>query len=339
MHSMHIDLVPGRDCMISEIFGNLREFKTLSAKETYLVLVKVRLSRYTAPLSNAADIIATDELIADLESDLSNISTPYLTVRITYKHTGFLDQLSTSLETGMSAHSTRLQSEATAVIQRTNLQSLWSPRSLRYMNGSANINPLIKLIETHFSTDKARDALRRLANERVRIAPAKRFDNAREQLSFSVATVKPYDESRLATRINSAVSAQITLTSTGLDGATETQEKETQNHEEDKDPARKIWTEIRRMSRGSHQRSDSSNTFRTEDPNCSLENISINASIDDERTRIKATAVKNKRSLGEDSLRSIAPSFESTVTEIKSRGSISIGLSMNNRWRWGGAWW
>jgi hypothetical protein len=327
--------------MISEIFGNLRDLKTLGAKETYLVLVKVRLGGITSSQEKTKDAAGPEDLIAGLESDLSNITMPYLKVRVTYKHSGFLDYIpaSSPTETGMSTFSTRMQSEATAVIQRTNLQSQWSPSASRTMGGPANINPLIKLIETHFPVDRARSALRRLANDRVQIPPARRPRKSNVPASPSEESVNPHHISSLAARLDSVAAVPLILGSISFDGATDRLAKGNfTDAEHDRDPARKIWTEIRRTSRGGHDRSSTSNSFHKEDPDGSPMRTSAAVAVEDERSRIKETAVKNKRSLGADSLRSIAPSVTSMDTKPAS-SSTSLGLSMTSSWRWGGSWW
>lgn len=327
--------------MVSEIFGNLRELKTLGAKETYLVLVKIRLSEITSLHENTQDIAAPDALIAGLESDLSNIVTPYLMARVTYKHSGFLDQEPTSspTETGMSTYMTRMQSEATAIIQRTNLQSQWSPRTSRTIDGSANINPLIKLIETHFPVDKARAALRRLANDRVQIPPARRVRRGDQPAGSSEETVKPHHMSSLAAKLDSIAAVPLRLGSMTFDGTAESTAKENGEEGDDRDPARKIWTEIRRTSRGDHNRSSPSNSCRVDDPDGStIRTSSIEIAVEDERHRIKETALKNKRSLGSDSLRSIAPSVSTTDTK-PARSNTGVGLGLGSSWAWVGPWW
>lgn len=317
--------------MISEIFGNLRELKSLGAKETYLVLVKIRFSGMANQVENINSAAASYELITGLESDLSNITIPYLTVRLTYKHSAFLDLMITSsgTEASMSGVTTRLQSEATATIQRTNLQSQWSPRTSRTMHGSADVNPLIKLIETHFRTDKARSALHKLANERVPIPPARRLDNASDAVSSSEETsqLRPGTPARL----DPTATVPSYLSSANMDGATDPAAEGAQSEAEPgRDPARQIWTEIRRTSRGGVPRSSACNATPTDDPDSSPGLISTGAAVDEERNRIMETAVKNRRSLGAESLRSIAPSLMST--ETKAEGS-------SRRWRWGGLWW
>ena len=325
---MRIDLLPGRDCMISEIFGDLRDLKTLRAKETFLVLAKVRLRTIISSQENAREAAVPDDLIAGLESDLSNITAPYLMIRVTYKHSGFLEQLPSTLptETGMSKYSTRMQSEATAVIQRTNLQSQWSPRATCTINGPAHVNPLIKIIETHFPVEIARSALRKLANDRVHIPPAKRYHNDNESGEPTRETVKLPDIGSLATRLNSIVATPLNLDLFSIGDSTDCPDNGNWSDEGDRDPARKIWTEIRRTSRGGRDLDDS------------LVQTSTEAAVEDERNRIKETALKNKRSLGEDSLRSMAPSVSSVDTK-PAAFSTGLGLSMGNRWGWGGSWW
>jgi hypothetical protein len=262
-------------------------------------------------------------------------------VRVTYKHSGFMDQALclSPRDTGMSMFSTKMQSEATAVIQRTNLQSQWSPRVSRIMNGPANANPLIKLIEANFPVEKARSALRRLANDRVQIPPARRSRKSNELDGSSEGTLRSHHISSLAARLDSIATIPITLGPIDMDGTTDSPDKTSQgDSDNNKDPAHKIWVEIRHTSRGGHDRNSIHNNSHMEDPEDSPIRSSSEVAVEDERNRIKDTALKNKRSLGADSLRSIAPSVTSTDTKPVSP-SPGSGLSMTGRWGWGGTWW
>lgn len=331
--------------MIPEIFGNLRELKTLVAEETYLVLVKIRLGPISSSHENSRAVEAADDLIAGLETDLSDIAMPFLTVRITYKHSGFLDQIQnqSSGKTGMSSFSTKMQSEATAVIQRTNLQSLWSPRVSRIVNCNSNNNSLIKLIETRFPVEKARMALRKLADDRVQIPQAQR-PRSGNQFGQSHESILSSDYiSSLDGRFNTIASIPLKLDPIGMDGTTDNHSQlGWDNGDDGQDPARKIWTEIRPVSRGEHDRSSTRNSVRTEDASNSPIRTNSEAAVEDERTRIKETALRNKRSLGEDSLRSIAPSVSSANSKPSlspDRSHSGLALSTSSRWGWGGPWW
>jgi len=45
LHSMRIELFPGKDCLIREIVGNLHELKTIGMGETVLILVSCSIER------------------------------------------------------------------------------------------------------------------------------------------------------------------------------------------------------------------------------------------------------------------------------------------------------
>ena len=105
----------------------------------------------------------SDKLIADLENNLGHTLTPYLSVRLTYKHSGFESDGSV----------TAIQTEATASIQRYNPHSVWAPPTPKLIKGPVN-NPLITLIEQHLPVERAREAIHKLADERVQIPNARR---------------------------------------------------------------------------------------------------------------------------------------------------------------------
>jgi hypothetical protein len=333
---MRIDLIPGPDCMVSEIIGNLRESKTLGASETHLILVKIRLGKITSPSRHIRESSTPDELIADLEDRLGDALTPYLTVRLTYRHSGFPDEVQTAAgtETGMSAQSTILQSEATAVIQRQNPHSEWSPRTSRAMNEPINTNPLIKLIETHFSTEKALRTIEKLARERRQLPSARQSRDSSKSAGSSEETLKGRHGSSLQAGISSGVTASMVSLPNGTGGVKDAQGQEDQDADLDKDPARKIWSEMRRTSR-SGRPNGSPRDRSPADDGCSTGRVTSASSVDQERNKIKQTALRNKRSMGADSLRSIAPSLEPP------RGGTFTGLGLNvgRNWGWHGTWW
>jgi hypothetical protein len=143
---------------------------------------------------------------------------------------------------------------------------------------------------------------------------------------------------------------------------------------EEIDPARKIWNEMRRSSRSMRHRprprhgrnSISADHFYSmeEDPTSSpTRNSSSDAttatidssqseiavgsrlligpdnSIEHERIRIMEMALKNKRSVGADTLRSIAPSVAKSVGKGKGGTIGGLGLGVGRSWGWGPPWW
>jgi hypothetical protein len=348
---MRIDLLPGQGCVISEIIGNLHGSKEIRAKETFLVLAKVRLTNLAPLPSPRGRESSSDEVMADLETKLSHSLCPYLTVRLAYKHSGFQNHKSPALiSAGMSSHTTRLQTEATAVIKRHDPDSVWSPRASRTMNAPFEPNPLIELVQTHFSPEKARDVLRKLSNGRNPIPPYTR--SGHHVGGSSEETVKPSNHT-ISGGIDSAMSSSLVNGKwtdntvgpfAGLPNAPYTEEV---------DPARKIWTEMRRNSRShrymrtsistDHYFSTMSDTDmdneRTPTRASSGDNsVSTHSSGNLERDNIREVALRNKRSVGTETLRSIAPSVLGSIG--KGKGTVNgIGLGLGRSLGWGPPWW
>lgn len=323
LHSMQVCLVAGQDCVVSEIVGNLYELKTVRLHETHLILAKIRLPLVARPTPERIRGCGTsEELIADLETELGNCFSSYLTVRLTYEHSGFSNPPYTmNSDCGLSFHTTTLQTEATAYIRRTR-NSTWATCNPPYCP-----NPLIGLIETHYTSEKARDAVRRLGKERIKIPRARRGGAYSFQSGSSEEMVKVDNTTSLRTILR-----QPTLT----DGPEPLKDEAHSIKIPESDPARKIWTEMRRTSRTRHHRkSISQGTYLPMEQNCSPNYVSSATSVDEERNRIKQVALRNKRSVGADTLRSIAPS----VSKAKGGGSVAGSLGLGRSWGWGGSWW
>lgn len=368
---MEIELYPGRGCQLAAVIGSLHRIPIISAHETYLVLAKILFSKVTS--SKHARETSSADLITQLETDLGDTMNPYLTVRVRYQHSGFPNHNNPSVNTeGLSSYVTLMQTEATAVIRRHNSHFAWSPRPSQTMADPLALNPLVKLIEKHFPPDRARESLKRLSDERVPIPMAKRLQQ--HLPGSSEETVKPV-KSSFAAKIDSAFATPLlsptsaTVSSATLSGpfARLPQArllKERASSEAEVDPARKIWTEMRRNSRGGRSRhartSISADHYFSleEDPglsgissgNTSVSTISSGlgetrqaGDIDRERSRIMEAALRNKRSVGAETLRSMAPSVVqmgvSTVGKGKGGTLGGLGVGLGRTWGWGTPWW
>ncbi|KAK0129286.1 hypothetical protein ONS95_015016 [Cadophora gregata] len=364
LHSMRIDLHPGQGCIVSEIIGDLHKSKTIRAGETQLILAKIRFSKFIPP-SHLRES-SSDGLIAQLENDLGDTLTPYLTVRLTYKHSGFPNIKKPGvIQDGMSMHITRLQTEATGVIKRHNPLSAWSPRTSQTIHSPLEVNPLIHLVETYLPSVQAREVIKKLAGERTPIPIAKRFEHIG---GSSEETVKPVPTS-LAARISSTLSSPLVqiASARGVMSPPRTtgspspfarfgSTRSTQlGSVEDMDPARRIWTEMRRHSRSGnrsrHPRGSISadHYFSVDDsPNNRISSINTTVSsfsagkgggelceVKEERGRIMDMALKNKRSVGQETLKSIVPS----VGRQKGGALSSLGLGAGRTWGWNANWW
>jgi hypothetical protein len=372
---MEIELCPGRESQVADVIGSLHRIPTIKAYETHLVLAKILLGRVSS--SRHVREASSADLIAQLETDLGGNTSSYLTVRITYQHSGFPNHKSTSMNTkGLSSHFTRLQTEAKAVIKRHNSESAWSPRTSQTIVNPLESNPLVKLIEMHFPSDRARESLRRLADDRAPIPMANNMQylhlpgSSEETVKQDVKPVR----SSFAATVDAAFASPpgshrpVTVNPAALSGpfarlpqAYLTQERASSDGI---DPARKIWTEMRRNSRGGRNRHP--RTSISADHYYSLEeegspsrissgdtSVSTNPSAfggkrklgdtERERSRIMEVALRNKRSVGAETLRSMAPSVvqmsASTVGNGKRGGFGGFGVGLGRTWGWGPPWW
>jgi hypothetical protein len=369
LHSIEIELYPGRGCQLDGIIGSLHRVPTIGVHETHLVLAKVLLSKVTAP-RHAREVSSAD-LISQLETHLGDTMNSYLTVRVAYQHSGFPSHRSPSgVAEGLSSHITRLQTEAIAVIRRHDSQSAWSPRTSQAMANPLASNPLISLIETHLPPDRARETLKRLANERAPISMARRLQQ--HLPGSSEDTVKPATscfagtiDSALATRLVSPPSATVNAaTLSGPFARLPQAHLSRERASSEVDPARKIWTEMRRNSRGGRSRhhrtsisadhyyslEEETSPSRLSSGNNSVSTISSGlggkrkaGDIAEERSRIMEVALRNKRSVGAETLRSMAPSVVqmSTSTVGKGKGATfgGLGVGLGRTWGWGPPWW
>ena len=226
-----------------------------------------------------------------------------------------------------------MQTDATASIKRHNANSVWvvaQPENPRMPS-----NPVIVLIESYFPVEEARQAIHKLAKDRIQIPLAKRpFIDDCKRVKISEGTVDVVEMS--PSRLNSTDEEYLRSKPIPIVQKCETLSylPDHISDIEEMDPARKIWTEMRRTSRGRHRRASIS-ASNYEPLNTSLDpidNVSqwiTNSGVEYERGRIRDVALRNKRSVGQDTLRSMAPSTK--------KGNVgALGLGRN--WGWP-AWW
>lgn len=371
---MRIDLHPGQGSTILEIIGNLHESKTIRAGETQLVLAKIRLSKIRLPSDGSED--STEGIIANLQNHLGETISSYLTVRLTYKHSAFPNHKPLHPQDGMKQRVSRIETEATATIKRRNPESAWSPRTSQTMSNSLESGPIVQLVVTHFSPGKAEEVKRRLIHDRISISTGRKFgywtedsdDNMMEQGD-------PSD--RLGFKIDSAITSSLHTSRSrrslrksmmsrpsGISSPQSVDDESSQAQLDDMDPARKIWSEMRLTSRGGRYRNgrasiSANHYFMLEEDKTPTRAISednqiskashanpipcpaSSADVGAERSRIMEIALRNKRSVGAETLRSIAPSIGGIRGDGKSKGgpTISLGLGVGRAWGWSPPWW
>lgn len=244
------------------------------------------------------------------------------------------------------------------------------------MNSPPTDNPLVQLVHLHLDPELAEEVVKRLAEERPipkARRPARADGSSEETVKPFTAVISPIANSTVSTSLINAAVPKCGKTS-HLAHGTETGRPFARlpslaktTDEVETDPARKIWSEMRRSSRSRHIRprhgrnSLSADHFYSMEEDSQLRNPSsgANSSIDSthsagsapattndsvwdierQRNHIREIALKNKRSMGAETLRSIAPSVERSLGKGKGGTIGGLGLGVGRSWGWGPPWW
>lgn len=307
--------------------------------QTELILAKVKLLVAKTSFSHVRE--SSIELIAELESHLGNITTEYLDVGISYKHSEFpTSRGSTYPPNGLSYHATNIKIKAHAFIKRHCSQSPWGNRNAGGPVTTGISNPVASLINTYCDPVKGAKLITKMATNPVPSAEKGQqgLDTSCCLNSSSSTVVQTqgnsstnvlHDASQQDLPISTPANKQsLDITRAELHDTYSNVGTLALNPCSEPDPARKIWSEMRRNSRGTvicrpQGTKGSSEAFEPgigeENDGCSDAEVSMKK----EQARIMEIALKNKRSVGADTLRSMAA--PATV--------FSMG------WSWGPPWW
>ncbi|TLS27803.1 hypothetical protein PpBr36_00997 [Pyricularia pennisetigena] len=325
----------------------------------------------------------SEELIRDLELQLGSTQAEFLRVRLTYRHSGFPQQQSQqqrqvprggdslmSSTTTTTASNHKIETQVIAAIERRSSTSPWSP------SPASMPNPLIQIVASCWGVAAARDVMDRTsvgrqsqASSRSCRSPAESSVGRRPLSSIEGNAVPTVPARRASLRKARAGS---------------TADSGSERERRTPDPAHKLWTQIRRASstktpapkpfstpaasfRGREpknpngivasrveglqqrqQQSQNSQGSTTEPPN-----LWRKRDPDARRESLRETALRNRRSLGVDTLRSLVPSECGSNNDSQKllvqdsyqydprslRGNNSKGKrEAGGRWGWGG-WW
>jgi hypothetical protein len=304
-----------------------------------LTLAKVKLFVGRRSSSNVHE--SSKELIAELEGRLGNATTEYLAIRISYKHSAFpTSRGSTTAAKGLSYHTTTVRIEAHAVIKRHCSESSWSHQTSGNPDSSRVENPLVLLINAHCDPVKAAILISKITPDPVSLAglPRRELDTDRRWNS-SLDAIEPirkktsrdvlHQTAQLECSLSIPASKEsLDITQAGFHDTESNLGILPLNPCSDLDPARKIWSEMRKTSRGTGKRGPrATESLESAMNERSNGNNGTEVNIQEEQARIMELALRNKRSLGADTLRSMATP------------SMSMGLGMGRGWGWGPPWW
>ena len=290
------------------------------------------------------------ELMAELESRLGSKVTSYLDITVSYKHSAFPTFNGFAAEPmGMSYYGTTMKTEAHVIIKRHCPQSTWAIGSGGNPIASSTSHPLIPLINTHYDSNRARDIISKITAHGQPNDMSRQQDCSNQSLDSTSKTfvqtsrnvsaestyqgnqakddglLNPIESSFLVTQKEGICIADLT--------ATQTQPRKSPSP----DPARKIWNEMRKNARGLSG-SPRSGTLSSESGVAEVSDVDneMEAIIQQEETRIMEMAVRNKRSVGADTLRSIAaPVAASAAASVAAESLVfDKGIQMKKGWRW-----
>ncbi|KAF7917613.1 hypothetical protein BELL_0084g00250 [Botrytis elliptica] len=391
LHNIAVEFQPGPDCIIVDQPADTFQAKTIRVSETHLMLVKIRLNEVKNSLSHAKQR-SSDELIENLNEILGDITTHYLTVKLNYRHSAFLNLRSQAAEGEfrLLPQHTLLETKATASIKRHNPASAWSPRSSGTLNSAVGASVLTKIIEKHFSAEKSREALQKLAEDRTTIPYPRRtygYSSDKENRKSTASSLSCVDstDSLLSHSFSMTAISNFNARSSPLSKRLGSPyDHPLDQVDGEMDPARKIWSQMRRTSRPArkHPRASiSDGNYFSADPDALFEctpryggslrgqNLSIfeppdnlldtsleltpkakrdrlsrgkstNDVIDDDRHHLREMALRNKRSVGQETLRSMVPSTHSGGNVFGGRhggvlGAVAgVGLPGRNWGQW-----
>lgn len=222
-----------------------------------------------------------------------------------YCHSGFPMSTDVSIASGISSNRTRLETTTIGVIKRHTPASIWSPHSIPASNA------LFPIIASHWGPVRAHDIIDKITTPR----PSPRRMVRGNNKSMSSVRLGENEPKTPETVVKAPRAPQVPRRQASL-------VRQFLSLDNDSvDPARKIWTEMRRTSSGRDPPSIHMHKLRNlpASRSTALEPVTspkaaaavppFQSEVERRRQQIKDTALRNKRSIGADSLRSLVPSL------------------------------
>ncbi|KAH9438702.1 hypothetical protein MCOR02_002309 [Pyricularia oryzae] len=386
--SLEVFAVDGSSLM--EVLMDRTAPKTLVPGDKILALAHVELHATRSPdLANFPGQQHgrrhdSEELIRDLELQLGSTQAEFLRVRLTYRHSGFPQQQAQqqrqdtncgdslmSSTTTTTANTHKIETHVIAAIERRSSSSPWSP------SPASMPNPLIQIVASCWGVAAARDVIDRTSVGR--------------QSQASSRSCRSPVESSMGRRPLSSIEGNAVPTvparraSLRKARADSTADSGSERERGTPDPAHSIWSQIRRASstkapgtkllstpavsvrgrgpknpngivasrlEGLQQRQQESRNSQgpTTEPPIPWRKRDPDA----RRESLRETALRNRRSLGVDTLRSLVPSecssnngsqkplvqnsHQHDIRSLRGNNNNKGKREAGGRWGWGG-WW
>ncbi|KAK0627206.1 hypothetical protein B0T14DRAFT_131281 [Immersiella caudata] len=285
LYDVSVEVLPTANSRIVEVLDGKGSCAktTLYPGSRLLIMAHIQLSSPAVFGCRARGHVrqSSDDLIQDLEHALGTTTTEYLHIRITYRHSGFPYQapvlsptpgeqeVSATSNTDIMSIETKMETTARAAIKRYNSASPWSIRPAQLHNP-----PLFEIIAAHWGSASAREVMHRINSRAQPLPPLPRnpppSSNSLQSPTLTIVeriseeTVRPPvplpapPPARAAPPIPKRQTSLHRTSIPQYDGIPPPRGQETPNtpasaiedYDCETDPARKIWTQMRRTSIG-----------------------------------------------------------------------------------------
>ncbi|KAI1436078.1 hypothetical protein GGR50DRAFT_693461 [Xylaria sp. CBS 124048] len=336
IYDLQVDVLPVPQTVIIQVLQDNNK-KSLSLGSTMLVLARIQIDRRRLTQASKPTAPKPDELIADIEKQLGAALFKCLQVRLRYKHSGFaaLDQAVPTA--GTMDYQTRLETTVSGVIEQQALRPfLRSPRA-----GTDGAS-LFDIVASYWGPVRANEifhcgAAFRQGNRNAGTVTRNNVITTTAPVTsvqqYGASTVLAATQQNIRFRADPDPSTPVARRQ-GKSPPPPPPRSESPDLE---DPAHRIWTAMRRRS--SHMRRPSlrsgnvgslfhaATTAGGGTPTFSEKAATITASsrmrgdVDRRRDLIRDVALRNQRSIGMDSLKSLVPSMMSLEMNGNGGGS------------------
>ncbi|KAI3331505.1 hypothetical protein HD806DRAFT_518522 [Xylariaceae sp. AK1471] len=328
LYNLQVNILPVYQTAIIDVIQDDKK-RSLNLGSTVLVLAKVKIDRRWLRQPDRPMVQKSNELIANIESQLGSSSVRCLQVRLQYQHSGFPLSNSIAPTDGTADCQTRLETTAIGVIKEQTLHPPWGLSCV-----STGESSLLGLVASHWGPLRANEIF---------------FRETSLQFDSIVATNTAHYDSLARIDRESNPSANVPRRQATPQSSSPDQE----------DPARKIWTQMRRRSSrgGSTVRASRDESLSATASPLSFTGkastitgpMKMRSDVDRRRELIRNAALRNKRSIGADSLKSLVPSMmDLDITGKDTWGKSSTASSnkenvppehkKEGRWSLAGLW-
>ncbi|KAI1275337.1 hypothetical protein F5Y07DRAFT_181733 [Xylaria sp. FL0933] len=296
LYDLQVDVIPVPQTTVVEVIQDHTK-RSLGLGSSMLVLAKIQIDHRRRQPGRAM-IQKSNELIADIENTLCASSVRYIQIHMQYHHSGFSVSHHAEPTNGTMDWQTRLDTTVTGVMKEQELHSTSCSSSPR-IGGST----LFGLVASYWGPLRANDIFSERHRQPEPIVTANHVTLTGGQRSMTTEDRPAYQSAVERSQFTPQPRKQI--------GAKA-------SPEQGEDPARKIWTEMRRrisQGRPNMQRRNSNNMSAVATPtipgrsSINTGSMRMKSDVDRRREMIRDVALRNKRSIGADSLKSLVPSM------------------------------